>query len=205
MHVIHLQHGRISRLPPFVLRQVMFPYRARRCKGLRPDPVLCNSVRGGTAVGDLALINVDYISPSLWLGVVLGITGMVLYSLKFRDARGTTEGDIVAASLFVMCGGILTLQGWRLDPILMLSEFVLGGVGIFYMVQTVNLRKQLEVCTCYAGYLQKLAVAYKLTWNGPGYSCSMKKNKRRNAEDGGHCQGKDHMDGWMSMINCPKV
>lgn len=112
----------------------------------------CNSASGGQAIGDLALINVDYISPSLWLGVVLGITGMVLYSLKFRDARGTTEGDIVAASLFVMCGGILTLQGWRLDPILMLSEFVLGGVGIFYMVQTVNLRKQLEVCSCDTGY-----------------------------------------------------
>lgn len=106
-----------------------------------------HTISKATPVGDLALINVDYISPSLWLGVVLGITGMVLYSLKFRDARGTTEGDIVAASLFVMCGGILTLQGWRLDPILMLSEFVLGGVGIFYMVQTVNLRKQLEVCS----------------------------------------------------------
>lgn len=106
----------------------------------------CLTTNRATQMGDIALINVDYISPSLWLGVVLGITGMVLYSLKFRDARGTTEGDIVAASLFVMCGGILTLQGWRLDPILMLSEFVLGGVGIFYMVQTVNLRKKLEVC-----------------------------------------------------------
>lgn len=123
---------------------------SRRCPTqsyIRPNIAICKSSSGGGAVCDLALINVDYISPSLWLGVVLGITGMILYSLKFRDAKGTTEGDIVAASLFVMCGGILTLQGWRLDPILMLSEFVLGGVGIFYMVQTVNLRKQLEVCT----------------------------------------------------------
>jgi hypothetical protein len=97
-------------------------------------------------VADLSLVNVDYISPSLWLGIALAVTGMILYSLKIKNARGTTEVDIVAASLFVMCGGILTLQGWRLDPTLMLSEGVLSAVGIYYMVQTVTLRKELQVC-----------------------------------------------------------
>lgn len=106
------------------------------------------SVRAGASTGhisDLALVNVDYVSPSLWLGVVLAITGMVLYSLKIRNTKGTQEVDIVAASLFVTCGGVLILQGWRLDPMLMLSEGVLAAVSIFYMVQTVNLRKELEV------------------------------------------------------------
>ena len=55
------------------------------------------------------------------------------------------EVDIVAASLFVTCGGVLVLQGWRLDPMLMLSEGVLSAVSIYYMIQTVTLRKELEV------------------------------------------------------------
>lgn len=99
-------------------------------------------------VAELALVNVDYVSPSLWLGIALAVTGMVLYSLKIRNMRGTQEVDIVAASLFVTCGGILILQGWRLDPTLMLSEGVLSAVGIYYMIQTVTLRKELEVQLC---------------------------------------------------------
>ena len=98
-----------------------------------------------SSVAELALVNVDYVSPSLWLGIALAVTGMVLYSAKIRNTRGTQEDDIVAASLFVTCGGVLVLQGWRLDPMLMLSEGVLSAVSIYYMIQTVTLRKELEV------------------------------------------------------------
>jgi formate-dependent nitrite reductase membrane component NrfD len=96
-------------------------------------------------VTDLALVNVDYVSPSLWLGVLVATSGLVLYSYKMSDARGTKDVETVTASLLVLAGGILAVQGWRLDPILMLSEGVLASVGIFYIIQTVELRKQVLV------------------------------------------------------------
>lgn len=98
-----------------------------------------------TFVADVALVNVDYVSPSLWLGVLVCISGLALYTFKLSNARGMKDTETVTASLFVMSGGILTLQGWRLDPVLMLSEFVLAGIGLYYVIQTVELRKQVEV------------------------------------------------------------
>lgn len=94
---------------------------------------------------DLALVNVDYISPSLWLGVLVATSGLILYSYKMSDARGTKDVETVTASLLVLAGGILAVQGWRLDPILMLSEGVLASIGVFYIIQTVELRKQVLV------------------------------------------------------------
>jgi hypothetical protein len=61
------------------------------------------------------------------------------------DARGTKDVETVTASLLVLAGGILAVQGWRLDPILMLSEGVLASIGVFYIIQTVELRKQVLV------------------------------------------------------------
>jgi Ycf66 protein N-terminus len=89
------------------------------------------------------MINVDYISPSLYLGIAVAMSGLILYTLKLQNARGTKDLDIVTASLLVVSGVIVTVQGWRLDPILMLSEGLLASVGVYYIAQTVELRKQL--------------------------------------------------------------
>lgn len=97
------------------------------------------------SVADVALVNVDYVSPSLWLGVAVAMSGLVLYAFKMQNAKGTEDLDIVTSSLLVLVGGILMLQGWRLDPILMLSEAVLASVGVYYIIQTVELRKQIGV------------------------------------------------------------
>lgn len=113
----------------------------------------------------MALVNVDYVSPSLWLGVAVAMSGLVLYAFKMQNAKGTEDLDIVTSSLLVLVGGILMLQGWRLDPILMLSEAVLASVGVYYIIQTVELRKQIGVrpllptvsAACFQPSLPKLA------------------------------------------------
>jgi hypothetical protein len=120
----------------------------RRCARKRSLSKLYQPTRASSSISELALVNVDYVSPSLWLGIILAVTGMVLYSLKIRNTSGTQEVDIVTASLFVTCGGVLILQGWRLDPTLMLSEGVLAAVSIYYVIQTVSLRKELEARLC---------------------------------------------------------
>jgi formate-dependent nitrite reductase membrane component NrfD len=109
-----------------------------------------SSGRGGSQIcsayfTELALVNVDYVSPSLWLGVFVCVSGLTLYTFKLSNAKGMKDVEIVTASLLVLAGGILSLQGWRLDPILMLSEGVLASVGLYYIIQTVELRKELQV------------------------------------------------------------
>lgn len=132
------------------LHVIAAPLVARRCDPAGHDSIVLaqthsrrRNLSTSAHFADVALVNVDYISPSLWLGVAVAMSGLVLYSFKMQNARGTQELDIVTASLLVLVGGILTLQGWRLDPILMLSEAVLACVGVYYIVQTVELRKQL--------------------------------------------------------------
>ena len=39
-----------------------------------------------------------------------------------------------------MCGGILIFQGWRLDPILLLSQILLSGTAIFFITESLYLR-----------------------------------------------------------------
>ena len=87
------------------------------------------------------MINVDFVSPALWLGVTVCFTGLTLYLVRLSNTEGTKDAEIVTSALLVLCGGILAVQGWRLDPILLLSEFVLTSVAIFYIWQTVQLRK----------------------------------------------------------------
>lgn len=41
-----------------------------------------------------------------------------------------------------MCGGILIFQGWRLDPILLLSQILLSGTTIFFIAENIILREK---------------------------------------------------------------
>lgn len=40
----------------------------------------------------------------------------------------------------MLCGGILIFQGWRLDPILLLSQILLSGTAIFFIAESLYLR-----------------------------------------------------------------
>jgi len=48
--------------------------------------------------------------------------------------------DFFFSSVGLLCGGILFFQGWRLDPILLLSQILLGGSTIFFMAESLYLR-----------------------------------------------------------------
>lgn len=101
--------------------------------------------RGAAPIADLAMLNTDHTSPALWLGVVVAMCGLALTSYRASGARGLSDTELVTSSLLVLCGGILAVVGWRLDPILMLSEGILASVGLYYIVQTVKLRAQVQV------------------------------------------------------------
>jgi hypothetical protein len=49
--------------------------------------------------------------------------------------------DSFFSSIGLLCGGILIFQGWRLDPILLLSQILLSGTAIFFIAESLYLRK----------------------------------------------------------------
>jgi hypothetical protein len=48
--------------------------------------------------------------------------------------------DSSFSSIGLLCGGILIFQGWRLDPILLLSQILLSGTAIFFIAESLYLR-----------------------------------------------------------------
>lgn len=50
--------------------------------------------------------------------------------------------DSFFSSIGLLCGGILIFQGWRLDPILLLSQILLSGTAIFFIAESLYLRNK---------------------------------------------------------------
>nr|YP_009659390.1 hypothetical protein, ycf66 [Riccia fluitans]QCR64602.1 hypothetical protein, ycf66 [Riccia fluitans]QYB18417.1 hypothetical protein [Riccia fluitans]WKW95005.1 hypothetical protein, Ycf66 [Riccia fluitans] len=84
------------------------------------------------------------IGPSTILGVGLIIVGIILYALKIREPYVSRDYDFFFSSIGLLCGGILFFQGWRLDPILLLSQILLSGTTIFFIIESLYLRKNIN-------------------------------------------------------------
>nr|YP_009667630.1 Ycf66 [Cololejeunea lanciloba]QCW58406.1 Ycf66 [Cololejeunea lanciloba] len=80
------------------------------------------------------------IGPSTIIGVALVTIGILLYALKEREPSVSRYYDFFFSSVGLLCGGILFFQGWRLDPILLLSQILLSGTTIFFILETIFLR-----------------------------------------------------------------
>nr|BDW46120.1 Ycf66 protein [Marchantia emarginata subsp. cuneiloba] len=84
------------------------------------------------------------LGPSTILGVGLIIVGILLYALKLREPYVSRDYDFFFSSIGLLCGGILFFQGWRLDPILLLSQILLSGTTIFFIAESLYLRKNIN-------------------------------------------------------------
>nr|NP_039274.1 hypothetical protein MapoCp005 [Marchantia paleacea]Q32616.1 RecName: Full=Uncharacterized protein ycf66; AltName: Full=ORF135 [Marchantia polymorpha]BAS44694.1 hypothetical protein [Marchantia paleacea subsp. diptera]CAA28060.1 unnamed protein product [Marchantia paleacea] len=84
------------------------------------------------------------LGPSTILGVGLIIIGLFLYALKLREPYVSRDYDFFFSCIGLLCGGILFFQGWRLDPILLLSQILLSGTTIFFIAESLYLRKNLN-------------------------------------------------------------
>nr|QYB18332.1 hypothetical protein [Sphaerocarpos texanus] len=84
------------------------------------------------------------LGPSTILGVGLILVGILLYALKLREPYISRDYDFFFSSVGLLCGGILFFQGWRLDPILLLSQILLSGTTIFFIAESVYLRKNIN-------------------------------------------------------------
>ncbi|CAM6044219.1 unnamed protein product [Sphagnum compactum] len=86
------------------------------------------------------------LGPSTIVGLGLIVVGLILYALRIKEpnvSRGINLSqyyDFLFSSIGLLCGGILIFQGWRLDPILLLSQILLSGTAIFFIAESLYLR-----------------------------------------------------------------
>ena len=74
------------------------------------------------------------------VGIVLMLGGALLFSLRTYKPALSRDTDVFFAAVGLLCGGILFFQGWRLDPILQFSQFLLATTTVFFVYESVRLR-----------------------------------------------------------------
>eukprot|EP00879_Flechtneria_rotunda_P013398 GHRR01013988.1.p1 GENE.GHRR01013988.1~~GHRR01013988.1.p1 ORF type:complete len:435 (+),score=202.23 GHRR01013988.1:589-1893(+) len=94
------------------------------------------------ALPPLAMINVDFASPSLVLGVTLIGCGIALLQVRNMQKEVSRDADIVVAAMISIVGSTLIFQGWRLDPLLLLCQALTTSVAFWYGLETFKLRAQ---------------------------------------------------------------
>ena len=84
-------------------------------------------------------------------GIGLIIFSAVLFSLQFSKHKQelARDYDVFFAAAGLLSGGIFTLQGWRLDPILTLGCFLLVGSTVFLGYQIIRYRRFLYLSRDY--------------------------------------------------------
>nr|YP_009974202.1 hypothetical chloroplast RF66 [Ptisana novoguineensis]QNH94111.1 hypothetical chloroplast RF66 [Ptisana novoguineensis] len=82
------------------------------------------------------------LGPSTIVGMGLIMIGIPLYVLRKREPKVSRYYDFFFSSIGLLCGGILIFQGWRLDPILLLSQILLSGTTIFFIAENIILREK---------------------------------------------------------------
>ena len=87
----------------------------------------------------LAQLNLGANSASL-LGIFLAVAGVGLYFMRSVRPELSRDHDIFFSAVGLLCGLILLTQGWRLDPILQFSQYLLAGSAVFFAFETVRLR-----------------------------------------------------------------
>ena len=65
------------------------------------------------------------------VGIVLVAFGLYLFYLRSAKPSISRDLDPFMGLTAMLCGGILFFQGWRLDPILQFSQFLLAGSNVF--------------------------------------------------------------------------
>ena len=82
------------------------------------------------------------LGPSTIVGIGLASVGILLYLIRANKTVVSRDYDLFFSSVSLLCGGILIFQGWRLDPILLLCQLLSSGTAIFFIAESLFLRKK---------------------------------------------------------------
>jgi hypothetical protein len=88
------------------------------------------------------MVNINFGSNFI-LGGFVFIIGISLYSIRFLNPKIAEEKDIFLSTLFLVYSGIIAIHGWRLDPILFLSQVLIVFLSISFFIENLTLRLRL--------------------------------------------------------------
>lgn len=80
------------------------------------------------------------LSPNILLGIFIIFVILGLYLLRTIRYELSRESDIFFTTLGLLYSAILMVHGWRLDPILLFSQFLITLILIFIMWENIRLR-----------------------------------------------------------------
>tara|TARA_Y100000589_G_scaffold264317_1_gene254976 strand:+ start:358 stop:930 length:573 start_codon:yes stop_codon:yes gene_type:complete len=85
------------------------------------------------------------VNASLNWASIFGIALFIASFVPFWNKKSiSNQYDVFLAPVFWLCGGILFFQGWRLDPILQFSQFLLVGVVFLVGYENIKLRELIK-------------------------------------------------------------
>ena len=70
------------------------------------------------------MINISF-EPNILLGILVGFGVLILYFLRNIKPEIARDEDIFFATINLLYSCILTIHGWRLDPILLFSQVLI--------------------------------------------------------------------------------
>ena len=84
------------------------------------------------------------VNASLNWASIVGVALVIAGFIPFFKKSISTQYDPFLVPVFWLCGSILFLQGWRLDPILQFGQFLLAGVVFFVGYENIKLRELIK-------------------------------------------------------------
>lgn len=96
------------------------------------------------SIAVVAMVNVDFSSPSLVLGAALIGCGVTLLQMRSMQTQISRDADIVVAAMVSIVGSTLIFQGWRLDPLLLLCQALTTSVAFWYGLEAFRLRAKTD-------------------------------------------------------------
>ena len=79
-------------------------------------------------------------TPATYLGIVLLVAGVGLFAIRSWRPNLSRDYDVFFSAIALVCGGILIFNGWRLDPLLQLGQFLIVSSAIFFAWESIRMR-----------------------------------------------------------------
>ena len=85
------------------------------------------------------MINLNF-GPNICLGIIVGISVLILYFLRNIKPAIARDEDIFFVTIGFLYSCIIIIHGWRLDPILLFSQVLLIITSLIAGWENIRLR-----------------------------------------------------------------
>jgi len=88
------------------------------------------------------------IEPSTIFGIIIGLAMCLFYTVILVYPKLSFQEDIFTITLGLVYSSIITIHGWRLDPVLLFSQGIVVAILFIFAWSTLRLRAMVHVLSC---------------------------------------------------------